>query len=514
MQVQGIKIRLSFTIAGLLLIGMLLVNFVMLIFWQRDIMRREICHDQAVLARIADQISAMDSAAGGLTAMVFPMKDHFSVHGRGAIVLSIQGQDASSLDITDYFILRAVTANETSIRSGSALSTCSHGLIGFLLNQEPELVTTRLFRQQDGVVGSIALARSLEPDFQELWKQEKIILVYILVNLLVLSVIGFFRMIKSVVQPIDQLVRLANQYRDRDGMLFAADSPGGEFSRLASSLNSMLLRIEQDRQSLEETVLELADANTRLKQHQKEMLRTEKLASVGRMAAGLAHEIGNPLGVVQGYLGILAQSENLKDEYLDYIRRADDELQRVNTLIRQMLDFARKDQGNACEFSLHELLQSVAAMVEVQPACKGIKLRTILKADKDRVYAAQERLRQVFVNVILNSADAIIDAVGQGLLEREAGVIEVETDMEQRGGDRDGHGSIRIRIRDNGIGIASEKIADIFDPFYTSKEPGRGTGLGLSVSLSIVESCDGRMEMESREGEGSELSVLLPSCDS
>ena len=267
----------------------------------------------------------------------------------------------------------------------------------------------------------------------------------------------------------------------------------------------MLARIEQDRQSLEKTVAELGAANQKLKTQQQEMIRTEKLASVGRMAAGLAHEIGNPLGVVQGYLGLLGRSADQSDEHLDFINRADQELQRVNALIRQMLDFARVSKGKPENFSLHELLRSVIDMVLVQPVFNTIKITSSLDADKDTVCADQDQLRQVFVNCLLNSGDAVTAAE-----KEDDGVVTVSTDVPGLQSENDQLEFLRIRISDNGVGIAKEQLEIIFDPFYTTKDPGKGTGLGLSVSLSIIESIGGRIEMESFEGQGSVLSVFLP----
>ena len=235
------------------------------------------------------------------------------------------------------------------------------------------------------------------------------------------------------------------------------------------------------------------------------MIRAEKLASVGRMAAGLAHEIGNPLGIVQGYLGLLGQAADQSDEHRDFIKRADQELQRVNALLRQLLDFARFSKGKPEVFSLHELLQQIVDMAHVQPVFKNIQISCTLDAEKDMVHADRDQLRQVFVNCLLNSGDAVA-AAGR----KDEGVITVSTDISgSQTGDKQTE-FLRIQVTDNGIGIPEDQLAAVFDPFYTTKEPGKGTGLGLSVSLSIVESIGGRMEMESVEGQGSNVSIFIP----
>ncbi|MCI5147661.1 MAG: sensor histidine kinase, partial [Candidatus Electrothrix sp. AR3] len=152
-------------------------------------------------------------------------------------------------------------------------------------------------------------------------------------------------------------------------------------------------------------------------------------------------------------------------------------------------------------FSLHELLYSIGEMIQVQPAFKDIELSIQSGATQDMVYADKDQLCQVVLNCLMNSADAV-----NSLEQTDYGKIIMTTDLPEA--DR-----IRLRITDNGAGIEKDQVDNIFDPFYTSKEPGKGTGLGLSVSRSIMENVGGRMEMESRKGKGSIMSIFLPLND-
>ncbi len=474
-------------------------------FWQRDALQREIKRDQVVLDRIMNRLPADISSSSVVSPDSFSFTD-FYPHGETGRILLVTGSEnsAAAIHSNSYPPLLTSTIAEV-MQTGKPVVHSSGSFLGLVRFRSHILVSAQPIVRQGQVIGAVVISRSLETMFQDLWRVEKIILVYILINLLILSVIGFFRMRKLVVQPIERLVSLADQYNDSETVLFTASSPGGEFGRLATSLNSMLARIENDRKSLEKTVQELEAVNKKLKTQQREMIRTEKLASVGRMAAGLAHEIGNPLGIVQGYLGLLGQAADQSDEHRDFIKRADQELQRVNALIRQLLDFARVSKGKPEVFSLHELLRQIVDMAQVQPVFKNIKITCSLDADRDMVHADRDQLRQVFVNCLLNSADAVA-AAGRG----DEGVITVSTSLPGLQADDDQIPCIRICISDNGIGITREEQAAVFDPFYTTKEPGKGTGLGLSVSLSIVESLGGRMEMEGTPGKGSVLSIFLP----
>jgi signal transduction histidine kinase len=509
------KTRVVLIVGCLLLAGMLLVNLVLMIFWQRDASRREVRHDQAVLAHVFSILPDDSAGLYRLSSDTFRFSDFYSNGETGHIVLFFNRDTginpalltAEDISVTirndvDFMKPLLAAAIADTMQTGREVVHYSGAFPGLIHFRSHAIVTVRPILHRQTVIGAVAIAHSLESLFQTLWRAEKLVLIYILVNLLALLVIGFFRMVTLIVRPIEELVELADQYNRQDVVLFAAGNSGSEFNVLSNSLNSMLTRIEHDRQSLEQTVVELGAANQKLKSQQHEMIRTEKLASVGRMAAGLAHEIGNPLGVVQGYLGLLAQSGQQSAEHCDFIRRAEEELVRVNSLIRQMLDFARADKGLPENFSVHSLLRSVVEMVQVQSVFKGIQVSSLLLAEQDTVHADQDQIHQVLVNCLLNSADAVAEHVGSGRISITSTLCCLPDRVQEE--------YICIRIADNGIGVAEEDLDVIFDPFYTTKEPGKGTGLGLSVSLSIIESIGGRIEITSKKWKGSELRLFLP----
>jgi signal transduction histidine kinase len=523
-----LKTRLTVTIGILLLTGMLLVNLVLMIFWKRDALRREANRDQIVLTYLQTLLPIEISTPKTLSETSCAVAELYDGDINGQILLSFE--DTSHYLMTDKGVSTDINSSEqitalltsaiAEAKKGARVSRSAGSFSGWPHGCGDLLVSAQPIMRQGHIIGAAAIVRSLDSVSRTLWKAEKTVLVYILVNLLFLVTLAFFRLAKLVGRPVERLMELADQYNNHDPFLFAAESSGSEFGRLSNSLNSMLTRIEHDRQSLRETVAALETANVKLRTHRTEMIRTEKLASVGRMAAGLAHEIGNPLGAVQGYLGIIAQSGELSDEHEDFIRRSDHELQRVNSLIRQLLDFSRAAKGSPEEFPLHELLRSVVDMVRVQTVFRDVELVTELAAAQDTVYADQDQVRQVFVNCLLNSADAINTAIRAEQGIRIVGNITVSTHIDpheihsdttqpKNYGD-DEPRVLCVRIADNGIGIAEEQLAVIFDPFYTTKEPGKGTGLGLSVSRSIIENIGGDMKMENREQRGSIMSISLP----
>jgi signal transduction histidine kinase len=530
-----LKLKLTLTISILLLVGMLLINFVLLFLWKHDALQRKAEHDQAVLAHIRSilvrEIGADKGKMPAVQEFVFSDFYRSSESGRLFILLDTEkrtGQGGKEKvgasrhdEITALLTAAAVEARNTGKQVSRSAASFSHGLFCNDL-----LVNARPVEKQGEIIGAVAVVRSLNSLFQILWKSEKTVLVYLFINVLVLGSIGFFRMAGLVIRPVERLVALANQanqanqYSSHDPFRFVIEDSGGEFEKLSNSLNSMLVRIDEDRQTLQHTVTALEVANRTLKKQQQEMVHAEKLASVGRMAAGLAHEIGNPLSVVQGYLGILLASAGQSEQHKDFLRRSEQEVQRIDKLIRQLLDFSRSAKGSPKIFSLHELLDSVVEMVKVQTVFRDIIIDADFAAEEDRVYADSEQLRQVFVNCLLNSADAICMAEQDGI-HREEGRVSVTTTLQcplpnnqpndqDRYREKKGASQILIRISDNGIGIIEEHLPVVFDPFYTSKEPGKGTGLGLSVSRSLVETAGGTMELRSTAGQGSSMLITLP----
>ncbi|MCP4344473.1 MAG: hypothetical protein GY795_02980 [Desulfobacterales bacterium] len=272
---------------------------------------------------------------------------------------------------------------------------------------------------------------------------------------------------------------------------------------MSKSLNRMLQRISDDKEALQVTVQSLKKANADLRQAQKDIIRAEKLASVGRLSAGIAHEIGNPISIVIGYLELMKQNDISDDEKNEFVVRAENEINRINIIIRQLLDFSRPSKEERQSVSVHEIINDVVNVFKFQPVMTGIELTLNLNAENDTVTADPNQLRQVFLNLMLNAADAILS--DQENTNGEL-IIRTRVDSDQETSAR----VLKIECIDNGPGIPDENLSNIFDPFYTTKEPGKGTGLGLSVSFTIIESTGGKIKALSEKGKGTNMLIYLP----
>ncbi|MBR9981050.1 MAG: hypothetical protein KFF50_08490 [Desulfatitalea sp.] len=353
--------------------------------------------------------------------------------------------------------------------------------------------------------GALAAVIPLEGVYTSLRQYNKPVLILMLFNTVVLSLAGIYRIFRIYLRPIDRIVRQADAYREEDDLFFTFRREDSELNRLSSALNRMLKRIAEDQQTLRQTVARLEQTNAELQQAQNEIIRSEKMAAVGRLAAGIAHEIGNPIGIVLGYLDLLKRSDLEPHEHDDFARRAEDEIQRINTIISQLLDLARPKESGAHHVSAHQVIEDMAAVMAHQPMMAGIDLQIQLNAAKDRLWANGDQLRQVLLNLLLNAGDAIHDA-GRA----DAGRIAITTENLIRESAPQGGQWLTVAVEDNGAGIAADQVDNIFDPFYTTKPPGRGTGLGLAVSYMIVEQMGGTIVVDSRSGQGASLTLHLP----
>ncbi len=345
------------------------------------------------------------------------------------------------------------------------------------------------------LLGGIAISSTLEPVYQILRKSEKFILLYIVLDTVILVIVGVYILSRIVVKPIRRLLKLTEGYRSGDIILPIPEDSKNEIGNLTRSLRSMLQRLDENKRELKGHIASLEVANRELKQAQDEIIRSEKLASVGRLTAGIAHEIGNPIGIVEGYLELIKKGDISEEERNDFIIRAESEINRVDNIIRQLLDFSRSSSGKKEVSHIHELIINTVNILKPQPMMEGIGIKLDFGADRDRVFADPNQLQQVFLNIIINAADVL---------------SENKTPMELTIMTEDSADTIEVRFKDNGRGIAGDDLIHIFDPFYTTKDPGKGTGLGLSVCYRIVEGHGGKISAESLPGEGTTIIIRLP----
>ncbi len=261
----------------------------------------------------------------------------------------------------------------------------------------------------------------------------------------------------------------------------------------------------------------LKDRDDRLQRVFKQLTRTERLAALGQISAGVAHEINNPLG------GILLYSNLVFEELAeDNPARANMEkiiyqTNRCKQIVQNLLDFARTPAGDMLPFNINDVIHTSLKLVQDQSMFLGIEVKAELADDLPDVQGDRSRLEQVFLNLFLNAADAM---EGKGVLTITSALLRRHIDNTEEVFFHDekiclltSDKTVKVTIADTGKGIDKAYLSHIFEPFFTTKDPGQGTGLGLSISYGIIQKHNGFIDVESQPGKGTSFIVALPAYE-
>jgi signal transduction histidine kinase len=321
---------------------------------------------------------------------------------------------------------------------------------------------------------------------------------------LALLVFLYFSMTRLVVEPLLALSRAARRVADGARKLEAPRRGGSELLELGSSLEEMTARLRADEASLRAKIAEVERYAADLARAQERLVRSERLASVGRLSAGLAHEIGNPLSAILGFQELLLMGGLSEEEQRDFSPRMKRETERIHRILRDLLEFARPASRAGAPAapeppgSVSDALADVTALVRPQKAFHDVALVTEVAPDLPRVALSHARLVQLLLNLLLNAADAAPARGGQ---------VTVRASRRPEPGDH-----VRVEVEDNGAGIADAVKDTLFEPFVSTKPVGQGTGLGLSVCRGLVEAVGGTIGVESAERGGARFVIELPTA--
>jgi PAS domain S-box-containing protein len=255
--------------------------------------------------------------------------------------------------------------------------------------------------------------------------------------------------------------------------------------------------IFNDRGEVTATVHIVRDITER-KKMEEQLVVTDRLASIGELASGVAHELNNPLTGIIGYSELLLD-EDIPDNVRKDLRVIQREAQRSAGIVRNLLTFARKHAPSKGPVDINSIIQKALELRAYELKVNNIQVNTYLASDLPEIMADGFQLEQVFINIIINAEYFMIEAHGRGTLT---------ITTEQVGN------TIRASFTDDGPGIAKKNLGHLFDPFFTTKEVGKGTGLGLSISYGIISEHSGRIYAESELGKGATFAVELPTLGS
>lgn len=499
MYFRGLSISIVSNLAIFLTVAMVLMNIVIVLLWQQSLIRSMTTQSFDALKRLAS-VSEKQCIEKDINIPTL-LENACDEIGVTCVNAGYSNNDETiyfrnEKDITfEGYLIAARTENKKIIQK--------YGTRWGIFAPTSQFVLTAIpLHNSCTETTSVGILLSTGAIIKRIHDNQGIILVYIFFNVLMLTVIGYFRMSKLYINPLKRLVHLSENYNDNDIALFSHETKSSEFSKLSLALNSMLKRIERDRLSLRESVASLQAANEQLVASQNEMVRAEKLAAVGRLSAGLAHEIGNPIGIVQGYLELLGREDISAEERQQFSGRAGKEVERIDRLVHQLLDLTRGPAGESKICRAHDVVNEICTIYTEQKGMASIQIEKQLFAGDDHVGIEKNVLHQVIMNILFNSVDAIKER-----WQNSEGAVSIITHNRTIDNFKE---FLRLEISDNGTGIREEDVEKIFDPFFTTKAPGKGTGLGLSVSVSHIEAVGGKIDVKSVWGEGTTFEILLP----
>ena len=311
-------------------------------------------------------------------------------------------------------------------------------------------------------------------------------------DLLLVGVCAYAILWLAVARPVQRLEAELRQLERLDLQLGPRGSGGPLLSRVEASLRRTAAALQDERTVTHQQLDDLRLANEQLTRAQAELVAAERLATVGRLAAGVAHEVGNPLSGILGYLSLL-RGAGAAAEAREYVDRIEAEVHRINEIVRGLLELGRPPRLTLTPVEVAPLVETSLRLVSAGPDFQGLDVRVDVTPGL-LVLADAGPLSQVLINLLLNAAQAM----------GGRGVISVRARQEDA--------RVRVDVLDSGPGIAPEVRPRLFEPFFTTKPGGKGTGLGLAVSESLVRSMGGTLEATDTPGWGSCSSVRLPAA--
>jgi two-component system NtrC family sensor kinase len=342
------------------------------------------------------------------------------------------------------------------------------------------------------VVGSLYVG-ALESAFRALVQDVTSRVLLIALVSLVLAGIVAVPVARVITRPVAELVEANRRVAEGDMAARVEPYGRGELALLGRTFNSTVEALQEAQQKLMHALNNMAET---LKETQQELLHKENLAAMGQLAAGVAHELNNPLGTVLLYSNILHKEVPEGDPHREDLEMVISETNRCKVIVRNLLDFARQNEVLARPTKLNELLRQVISEQQRHPKFERISLVSKLDPQVPTILADPLQLQQVFTNLMDNAVEAMSSKGG--------GILTITTQIAPLGQ------GVRISFQDTGTGISEENRARLFTPFFTTKPVGQGTGLGLAIVYGIVKMHGGQIQVQSEEGEGTTFTITLP----
>jgi len=392
----------------------------------------------------------------------------------GAVVFSTDTQEVQRATMTvpaELFAENRILQG-TRIENGQRLSVV----------MRPVLNTVGCERCHDAklsAIGGIVLEKSFSPAEASVASNRNLLIAYGVVIFVLVGVVLWLLTLRLVSQPVSAVLREMRRVQSGDLGARAETESIDEIGELARGFNAMVHSLDAAKRELHES-------------HEKQMQQASKLASIGELASGIAHEIRNPLAGIGAAVEVLSEENNLNGQRTEIVGEIRRQITRLNTTLRNLLGFARQREPEIAPCRVGELIKPMLALVRPEAQKQRVTIVEQLAADLPPISADESQVQQALLNVLLNAIQAMPDG----------GMLTVRAVLASD--------NVRITIADTGTGISPEHLQKIFSPFFTTKH--RGTGLGLAITRSIVEKHHGVITVESESGRGTTFTLEFAAC--
>lgn len=310
----------------------------------------------------------------------------------------------------------------------------------------------------------------------EAWRKY---LVFSVISALVPNLLLVLLIVRTISRPLHRLTVAAVQVTNGDyGTEVDSRESNDEIGLLADSFNEMSRK--------------MADDIEQLRQLNEQLIRTEKLAAMGTLSAGLAHEVNNPLASISSLIQMMQAKNDLNNDTSEKLKLISTQIERITNVTKDMMDFARVRPATKTPVDVNSAVEASLRLANFDKSFQRLHLKKDLSENLSKVFADRDQLQQVFLNLLLNARDAM----------PTGGDLSIKTFALKK--------QIIIEIHDSGSGIDEKNLKQIFDPFFTTKSAGKGTGLGLAVCYGIITAHGGRIEAAANVQQGTTFSVELP----
>ncbi|MFA7003966.1 MAG: ATP-binding protein [Verrucomicrobiia bacterium] len=429
---------------------------------------------------------------------------HEIVHGR---IIDVSGRVVFSDNSPEVGL--------TTLQTPTGLFTSDHILHGTRDERGQRLAVTMRPVRNDAkcekchgkdkpFLGAIVLEKSMAPAEAAIADNRNLLIIYGVIIFVLVSVVLWLLIVRFVTQPVSGLLQQMRKVQTGDLTVRVRPEGQDEINELGRGFDSMVGSLDTARRELQES-------------HEKQIQQASKLATFGELASGIAHEIRNPLAGIGAAVEVLSEISDSKSQYGEVVREIHQQIARLNSTLRNLLDFARLREPQIAPCDVCGMIEPMLALVRPDAQKQHIRIIENCPSDLPPICIDSQQVQQVILNIMINAIQAMPDGgtltVGAELIEWPAVAGSLLAPNNDAPAGRDAikpQPAVRLTIRDTGIGIPADHMDRIFSPFFTTKH--RGTGLGLSITRTIVEKHGGNISVKSEPGKGTEFTIEFLVC--